>query len=87
MDEAKQNMEKTLDNYREELKSLRTNRPSAAMLDGVVVEVYGCAMKMKELATTSVADGNQLIISPFDPSNTASIAKGIEKANLAFSRC
>ena len=82
MDEAKQNMEKTLENYREELKNLRTSRPSASMLDGIVIEVYGCELKLKELATTSVTDGNQLIVSPFDPSNANNIAKAIEKADF-----
>ena len=82
MDEAKQEMQKTLDHYQEELKNLRTNRPSPSMLDSVTIEVYGTAMRLRDLATVSVTDGNQLVISPFDPNNANSIAKGIEKANL-----
>ncbi|MGE0198621.1 MAG: ribosome recycling factor [Simkaniaceae bacterium] len=84
MDEAKKNMQKALDHYQEELKSLRTSRPSPSMLDGVTVEVYGTEMRIKELATVSVTDGSQLVISPFDPNNANSIAKGIEKANLGL---
>lgn len=83
-DDAKQKMQKALDHYKEELKNLRTGRPSSAMLDSVVVEVYGGAIKLKELATTSVIDSNQLIISPFDAANVQALAKGIEKANLGL---
>lgn len=82
MDECKQNMEKTLEHYKEELKGMRTNRPSPSMLDNVTVEVYGTEMKMRDVATIAVADGNQLVVTPFDPSSANSVAKSIEKANL-----
>eukprot|EP01066_Platyproteum_vivax_P004591 Platyproteum_vivax@DN15949_c0_g1_i1.p1 len=84
MDEANQSMQKTLDHYQEELKNLRTSRPSSTMLYGVSIDVYGTEMRMKELATVSVADGNQLVISPFDPNNANAIAKGIKRANLGL---
>ncbi len=82
MDECKQNMEKAIEHYRDELKSMRTNRPSPNMLDNVVIEVYGAEMRMRDVATVAVSDGNQLIVTPFDPSTANSIAKSIEKANL-----
>lgn len=82
MDECKQNMEKALEHYKEELKAMRTNRPSPNMLDNVTVEVYGTEMKMRDVATVAVADGNQLVVTPFDPSSANSVAKSIEKANL-----
>jgi len=84
VDEVEKDMQKTLDHYREELKKLRTNRPSPSMLDDVDVSVYGTEIRMKELATVSVVDGNQLVISPFDPHNVHSIFKGIERANLGL---
>ncbi|MCB1109562.1 MAG: ribosome recycling factor [Chlamydiia bacterium] len=82
MNECKENMQKALDHYKEELKAMRTNRPSPSMLDNVSLEVYGTEMRMRDVATVAVADGNQLVVTPFDPSTANSIAKGIEKANL-----
>ena len=61
---------------------MRTNRPSPSMLDNVAIEVYGAEMKMRDVATVAVADGSQLVVTPFDPSTANSIAKSIEKANL-----
>ncbi len=82
INECKENMQKALDHYQEELKGMRTSRPSPSMLDNVSLEVYGTPMRMRDVATVAVADGNQLVVTPFDPSTTNSIAKGIEKANL-----
>ncbi len=82
MDECKQNMEKALEHYKDELKSMRTNRPSSNMLDNVTLEVYGAVMRIRDVATVAVSDGKQLVVTPFDPSTANSIAKGIEKANL-----
>jgi ribosome recycling factor len=82
INECKENMEKALEHYKDELKSMRTGRPSPSMLDSVTVEVYGTEMKMRDVATVAAVDGNQLVITPFDPSTVNSIAKSIEKANL-----
>jgi len=83
-DEIEHKMQKVLTHYQEELKNLRTGRPSSSMLDSVVVEVYGAEVKLRDLATASVVDSSQLVISPFDPTNVHAIAKGIEKANLGI---
>jgi ribosome recycling factor len=75
-------MQATLEHFKGELKSLRTNRANAAMLDGVIIEAYGASMRIKELANVTTPEPRQILISPFDPQTAAAIAKGIEKANL-----
>ncbi|MEM8727591.1 MAG: ribosome recycling factor [Chlamydiota bacterium] len=82
MDECRQNMEKAVEHYGDELKNMRTNRPSPNMLDNVVIEIYSSEMPMRSVATVAVSNGNQLIVTPFDPSTANAVAKGIEKANL-----
>lgn len=85
MDIAQQNKEKmqsTVDHFKQELKSLRSNRANPAILDSVQIEVYGSSMRLKELASVTAPEPRQLLITPFDPSTTNAIAKGIEKANL-----
>ena len=78
----KKSMEKAIEYYREELKSVRTNRPSPSILDSIVVEVYGSEMRMRNVATVSVSDNNQLLVIPFDPKTAPAIAKAIERGNL-----
>lgn len=81
-EQTKSKMQAAVEHYKTELKNLRTNRANPAILDGVVVEVYGAQMKLKELANVTVPESRQLLISPFDPQTAGAIAKGIERANL-----
>jgi ribosome recycling factor len=82
VDQAKTKMQATLDHFKQELKSLRSNRANPAVLDNVTVDVYGSQMRLKELASVSAPEPRQLLVSPFDPQTAGAIAKGIEKANL-----
>jgi len=75
-------MEGAIDHLHQELKSLRTGRANPAILDQVMVEVYGTQMHIKELGNVTVPESRQLLITPYDPQNTQTIAKAIENANL-----
>jgi ribosome recycling factor len=81
-EEIKASMEAALKHLKEELGKLRTNRANPAVLDGVMVEVYGTKMRLKDLASVTVPESRQLLITPYDANNASAIAKGIENANL-----
>jgi len=81
-DQTKSKMQAAVDHFKNELKNLRSNRASPSVLDGVLVEVYGAQMRLKELASVTVPESRQLLVSPFDPQTAGAIAKGIERANL-----
>lgn len=71
--------------YHEQIKSLRTGRASAAMLEGVVVEVYGTAMPLNQVANVSAPEAQLLQITPFDPNNVQAIAAAIrDNQSLGF---
>lgn len=63
--------------FSEDLKSIRTGRASASMLDGVVVEAYGSSMPLVQVANTIAVDAQLLQITPFDPGNLAAISEAI----------
>lgn len=65
------------DHLAESLKSLRTGRASAAMLDGVIVEAYGTPMPLNQVATVTTPEAQLIQIAPFDPSNLAAISTAI----------
>jgi len=81
--DLKTDMQKALDHLKAELKALRTGRANSAMLDKVMVEVYGSHLRLKELANITVPEARQILITPFDFSNAHAIKKGIEAANLS----
>jgi ribosome recycling factor len=80
--QAKSAMQGALDHLKQELKALRTGRANSSMLDKVTVEVYGSHVKLKEIASISVPEARQIVVTPFDFSNAHAIKKGIEAANL-----
>jgi ribosome recycling factor len=80
--QVKATMQASLDHLKLELKSLRTGRANSAMLDKVTAEVYGSQVKLKEVASISVPEARQIIVTPFDFSTASAIKKGIEAANL-----
>lgn len=65
------------EHFVESLKSLRTGRASASMLDGVMVEAYGTPMPLNQVANISAPEAQLLQITPFDPTNLAAIANAI----------
>jgi ribosome recycling factor len=81
-EDVKASMEASLKHLKDELAALRTNRANPAILDGVMVEVYGTKMRLKDLASITVPEPRQLLITPYDTNNISMIAKGIENANL-----
>jgi ribosome recycling factor len=80
--ETEKRMNGVIDHLKHELKGLRTGRANPAMVETVIVEVYGTQMRLTELASISVPESRQLLISPYDNKNIHAISKGIEAANL-----
>ncbi len=82
--ETKQKMELALANLEKRFTTVRAGRANPSSLDGVMVEYYGSMTPLKQLATISVPEANQLLIKPFDRSALGAIEKGIIAANLGY---
>lgn len=77
VDDAKKKFDSAVEHYQEQLKSLRTGRANAAMLDGVNIEAYGQMMPLNQAANVSAPEAQLLQITPFDPNNLQAIASAI----------
>lgn len=84
LEEVRQRMLKSIDFLKSELAQIRTGRASPALLENVEVLSYGTKMKLQELAQISAPDPKQLIVSPWDKTIIADVARGIEAANLGL---
>jgi ribosome recycling factor len=82
IEQTKSKMTAALEHLKHELKAIRTGRANPSMLDGVMVEVYGSPMRLKDIASVTAPEARQLLISPFDAANVHAIGKGIERANI-----
>lgn len=84
--DTRQKMQKVLDVLRTDLSTVRTGRATSALVENVVVSVYGGSTRLKimEVGTINVSDPQTLVITPFDPSIIGEIQKGILEANIGF---
>ncbi|HWB39051.1 MAG TPA: ribosome recycling factor [Candidatus Saccharimonadales bacterium] len=75
--QAQDKFAQAAEHFADNLKSLRTGRASAAMLDGVTVEAYGTPMPLIQVATVTAPEAQLIQITPFDPNNLEAISSAI----------
>jgi len=82
--EAEEKMEKTEKVVVNEFAGVRTGKASAALVENIMVEVYGAQMRIRELAGITTPEPRQLVIQPWDMTSLHPIEKAIQKANLGL---
>ena len=82
--EAEDKMIKTEQVVLNEFAGVRTGKASAALVENIVVEVYGSQMRIRELAGITTPEPRQLVIQPWDANSAHPIEKAIQKANLGL---
>src|SRR5512140_2553299 len=77
-------MKKAFDFLHEELRTVRTGRASTGLVEPIRVEYYGSLTPLKQLATLSAPQADQIIIKPFDPASIKDIEKAIKNSDLSI---
>lgn len=77
-------MEKSVVALRKELAKVRTGRASTALLEGVMVDYYGTATPLNQLAGLGAPEPRLLVIQPYDRGAMGNIEKAILKADLGL---
>ena len=80
--EAEDKMKKAVEHLRQQLRTVRTGRASAGLVEHLKVDYYGTPTELRQLATITVPDPLMLIIKPFDPGSVGDIAKSIQASDL-----
>ncbi|BAP00242.1 ribosome recycling factor [Wolbachia endosymbiont of Cimex lectularius] len=79
---TKEKMLKTIQSFHDDIKGIRTDRASASLLDGIVVNIYGGHQKLNQVAGVSVTDNKTLSIKVWDISVIGEVKNAILNANL-----
>ncbi|OYX63955.1 MAG: ribosome recycling factor [Sphingomonadales bacterium 32-64-17] len=82
--DVERRMAGAVESLKSDLGGLRTGRANTALLDPVVVEVYGSMMPLSQVATVSAPEPRMLSVQVWDKSNVSAVEKGITKANLGL---
>ncbi len=77
--DAEERMKSALSVLEEDLRGLRTGRASPALVEKLMVEYYGTATPLYQLAAISIPEAQLIAIRPFDKTSL----KAVEKAILA----
>jgi len=77
-----QKLEKTTFLLKDNLKTLRVGRASSGLVENIEVEAYGNTMPLNQVASISIPQNNQILITPWDPDVLPTIEKAIIKSNL-----
>lgn len=73
-------MQKAIEHLHEELRSIRTGRASTAIVENLIIEVYGQPTPLKQVATLGTPDARTIAITPWDRSNLSAVEKAIREA-------
>ncbi|MFM1769530.1 MAG: ribosome recycling factor [Verrucomicrobiota bacterium] len=82
--EAEEKMMKTEEVVVNEFAGVRTGKASPALVENILVEVYGSNMRIRELAGITTPEPRMLVITPWDAATVQPIEKAIQKANLGL---
>ena len=81
--EAKMN--KRIESFASELKTIRAGRANATVLDKVAIDYYGTITPVAQVGSISSPEPRMLIIQPWDVSVLKEIEKAIQKSDLGIS--
>ena len=84
LEEAEMRMMEVMDNLDSNLRTLRTGRASASLLERVQVEYYGEMTPINQVSRIQVLEGTQLVVKPYDRSLVKAVVHAISAANLGL---
>ncbi|OGY94258.1 MAG: ribosome recycling factor [Candidatus Komeilibacteria bacterium RIFOXYC1_FULL_37_11] len=82
IEKNKEQFEKTIRFFQEDISSLRTGRISPSLVEKVLVESYGTTTELLQLASITSPEPQSIAIKPWDKSILAAIEKALNKADL-----
>jgi ribosome recycling factor len=77
-------MKRSLDVLKSTLVKVQTGRANPAMIEDVVVDYYGAATPLKQLATIAAPDPNLLVVQPYDKTQMDGFVRAILSADLGL---
>jgi len=81
---AKDKMQKAIDSMQRDLSALRAGRANAQVLDRIVVDYYGTATPLNQMANFSTPEPRVLLVSVWDASALSTVEKAIQAADIGI---
>ncbi|MCD6405171.1 MAG: ribosome recycling factor [Planctomycetes bacterium] len=85
LQDTESRMEKTVEALSRELRTIRTGRASAGLVEHVKVEYYGTETPLRDIAQIGAPDPRLIVVKPYDPSSVKDIIKALQSSDLGLS--
>ena len=82
--EYEDRMNKRVEGFNSELKTIRAGRANASVLDKVAVEYYGAVTPIAQIGSISTPEPRMLVIQPWDASILGELEKAINKSEIGI---
>ena len=82
--DAIEKMEKAVEHVQGQFLSVRTGRATPAIVEKVMVDYYGSAVPLQQLAGFQVPEARMLVVKPHDKGAIGAIEKAIQSADLGL---
>lgn len=84
IDSYQKEFQKVIEFFKKEITGLRTGRASSALVENILIPVYGTKLPLKQLANISVQEGKMILIEPWDKNNLKHIEKALQESSIGI---
>ena len=84
LDNLQKRMSGAVSSLKNDFHGLRTGRASSAMLDSILVEIYGVVIPINQCATINVPEPRMLTVNVWDKGNVPIVEKAIVSSGLGI---
>lgn len=82
--QIEEKMKKVIEHLEDELSLIRAGRANPAILNKVQVEYYGVMTPINQVATISVPEARQILVTPWDRSMVSACEKAVNMSELGI---
>jgi ribosome recycling factor len=84
LEDANEKMHKAVVHTRADFATVRTGRAAPALVEKLPVDYYGADTPLQQLASFTVPEARQLLITPYDKSSIGAIEKALQQSDLGL---
>ncbi len=84
LEDAKEQMNKSLSHVSHEISKIRAGKANPSMLDGIMVSYYGALTPLSQVSSMNTPDARTIFIKPWEKGLIQEIEKAILNANLGL---
>ncbi|MFA6302126.1 MAG: ribosome recycling factor [Legionella sp.] len=82
--DSEKRMQKTIEALKVDMTKIRTGRANVGILDHVMVDYYGTATALSQVANVTTSDSRTLVVTPWEKSMVAAVEKAILTSDLGL---